>query len=261
LTRWGGIAAIAAIIWGATSASADEASVEGALVKHVKSSVVGISSYYGAEFHGRRTADGEIFDMHALTAASKTLPLPCYARVTNLRNGRSVVVRVNDRGPYVGGRMLDVAERVAKVLRYNGGLERVRLEYLGMAGPAGTDDQRALLASLKTGAETVTVAKAATGDEGVSTAERSAPALGFAEPASQAPAAVALQAAVRPVAPPSPEPLGVAAKLDASVRSLEAALEAAHQTAADAAKGAAQSLSPYGELVISPFKPLVEASR
>jgi rare lipoprotein A len=254
LTRWGVIAAIAATIAGAGAAKADEASVKTAMAARPKSGVVGVSSYYGADFHGRRTADGEIFDMRALTAASKSLPIPCYARVTNLRNGRSVVVRVNDRGPYVGGRMLDVSERVAKLLGYHGGLERVRLEYLGKAGPAGAADQRALLASLNIGA------RAKPADEGISVAERSQPALGYAEQPSQAPAAAALAAAVRPP-PPPPEALGLAARLDVSVRRLEAALEAAHQTAESAARSAADSLSPYGQLVIAPFKPIIEASR
>jgi rare lipoprotein A len=249
LTRWGVIAAIAATIGGAGAAKADEASVKTAMAARPKSSVVGVSSYYGADFHGRRTADGEVFDIRALTAASKTLPIPCYARVTNLSNGRSVVVRVNDRGPYVGGRMLDVSERVAKLLGYHGGLERVRLEYLGKAGPAGAADQRALLASLNIGA------RAKPADEGTSVAERSQPALGYAEQPSQAPAAAALAAAVRPA--PTPEPLGLAARLDVSVRQLEAALEAAHQTAESAAK----TLSPYGQLVIAPFKRIIEASR
>jgi rare lipoprotein A len=259
LTGWGVIAAMAATILGATSVLADEA--DSALSRRAISSVVGVSSYYGAAFDGRRTADGEIFDMHGITAANKTLPLPCYARVTNLRNGRSVVVRVNDRGPYIEGRMLDVSERVAKLLAYHGGLERVRLDFLGMAGPAGAADQRLLMASLKTGAARDAIARAKPKDEATTVAERSAPALGFAEEPAQAPAAAALNAAVRPVAPARPdadaEPLGLAAGLDASVRRLEAALEAAHQTAANAAK----KLSPYGELVLSPFKPLIEASR
>ena len=125
--------------------------------------------------------------MHAITAAHKTLPLPCYARVTNLRNGRSVVVRVNDRGPYIEGRMLDVSERVAKLLAYHGGLERVRVDFLGMAGPAGAADQRMLMASLKTGAARDAVARAKPRDDGVTVAERSAPALGFAEEPAQAP--------------------------------------------------------------------------
>jgi len=258
LARLGLFAALAVLALGSASASADEASVAAATSGRVLSSTVGISSYYGPGFNGLRTADGEVFDRFGLSAASKTLPIPCYARVTNLMNGRSVVVRVNDRGPYVGGRMLDVSERAARLLQFNGGMSRVRLEYLGKAGPAGADDQRALLASLKTGAEPTRIAKAKpAADDGVSVALRGAPALAYSEPKPQAPAAAALDAAVRPVAPPAPpqEPLGLAAKLDASVRQLEAALESAHQSAARVAK------SPFGELVVAPFKPLIEASR
>ena len=263
MTRWGVIAAIAATILGSASALADEPAGTAPSIGRPKSSFVGVSSYYGAQFDGRRTADGEIFDMHAITAANKTLPLPCYARITNLRNRRSIVVRINDRGPYIAGRMLDVSERVAKILRYNGGLERVRMDYIGMAGPSGADDQRTLLASLKTGSEPIALARAKPRDDGITVAERATPALGFAEEPAQAPAAVALIAAVRPVA--APEPLGVAAKLDSSVRQLEAALEVAHRTAKIAAEtvvnGAAKTLSPYGDLVTGPFKTLVEASR
>ncbi len=127
--RWGAIAAIAATIaGGAVSARADQAAVSAALTRRPFTSAVGISSYYGPGFHGRPTATGEIFDMHGLSAAHKTLPIPSYARVTNLHNGHSVIVRINDRGPYVGGRMLDVSERVARLLGFNGGLERVRLD-------------------------------------------------------------------------------------------------------------------------------------
>ena len=93
--RWGIFAACAAFLCGAAPAAADEASAVAAMAEHTQFSSVGIASYYGAEFHGRRTADGEIFDMHGLTAAHKTLPIPCYARVTNLDNGRSIVVRIN----------------------------------------------------------------------------------------------------------------------------------------------------------------------
>jgi len=270
LTHWGAIAAIAALTGASASAMADEASVSAALGSHKISSVIGLSSYYGSEFHGHRTADGERFDMRGLTAAHKTLPIPCYARVTNLSNGRSVVVRVNDRGPYIHGRMLDVSARVAGLLHFHGGLERVRLDYLGKAGPADAGDQRALLASLKTGDEPDVVAKAKPEprpepepDEGVTVAERSALAYSGSPPASSAPAAAALAAAVRPI--PAAAPLSMAAKLDASVRSLEAALGGAHQVAMDAgretAQRAVQTLSPYGGLVIAPFKKLVEASR
>ncbi len=72
---------------------------------------VGIASWYGADFHGRRTANGEVFDANALTAAHPTLPLPCYAYVTNLDNGKTVLVRVNDRGPYVNDRLIDMSMR------------------------------------------------------------------------------------------------------------------------------------------------------
>ncbi len=253
MTRWGIIAAIAAISSGAVAAKADEASVKRAVTARASSTYVGLSSFYGAEFNGRRTADGEIFDMHGLTAAHKSLPIPCYARVTNLRNGRSLVVRINDRGPYIHGRMLDVSERVAKILGYNGGLERVRLDYLGKAGPGGASEQRALMASLNGGA------KAKRAEEGETVAVRSEPALGYAERTAQAPAAAALAAAVRPA--PQLAPLGVAAGLDASVRKLQAALEAAHREGDRVAARAAETVSPFGELVTAPFKPLVEAAR
>jgi rare lipoprotein A len=76
----------------------------------------GIASWYGPGFHGKKTATGEIFDMYAMTAAHKTLPIPSYAQVTNLDNHRSVIVRINDRGPYVGNRELDLSYAAAKKL-------------------------------------------------------------------------------------------------------------------------------------------------
>ena len=77
----------------------------------------GVASWYGADFHGRRTANGEVFDANALTAAHPTMPLPCYAYVTNLDNGRTVLVRVNDRGPYVNDRIIDMSYAAAKAAR------------------------------------------------------------------------------------------------------------------------------------------------
>ena len=113
-------------------------------------SAVGFASWYGDAFHGRRTANGEIYDMRSLTAAHPTMPLPSYARVTNLSNGYSVIVRVNDRGPYHGGRVTDVSSRVADVLDFkNSGTARVRVDYVGPAPMEGSDDG-ALLASLRT---------------------------------------------------------------------------------------------------------------
>jgi rare lipoprotein A len=77
----------------------------------------GLASFYGPEFHGRLTANGEVFDMDSFSAAHPTLPIPCYARVTNLANHKSVIVRVNDRGPYAANRIIDVSKRTAHVLR------------------------------------------------------------------------------------------------------------------------------------------------
>jgi rare lipoprotein A len=111
----------------------------------------GIASWYGADFHGRRTANGEAYDMNAISAAHPTMPLPSYARVTNLENGRSMIVRVNDRGPYAPGRIIDLSVGTAKALgTFGQGLARVRVEYVGRAGLAGSDDA-ALLASLRHG--------------------------------------------------------------------------------------------------------------
>ena len=76
----------------------------------------GLASWYGRMFHGRKTASGEVYDMFAMTAAHKTLPIPSFARVTNVKNGLSVVVRVNDRGPYRRGRILDLSYAAAHAL-------------------------------------------------------------------------------------------------------------------------------------------------
>src|SRR5467141_2127465 len=111
----------------------------------------GMASWYGDDFHGRLTANGEVFDMASLTAAHPTLPMPCYARVTNLGNGKSLIVRVNDRGPYHGNRLIDVSNRAAELLEFKGyGVARVRVEYVGRA-PLEGDDDRQLVATLRTG--------------------------------------------------------------------------------------------------------------
>src|ERR1700730_10926888 len=79
----------------------------------------GLASWYGDAFHGRRTANGEVYDRDAVSAAHPPLPLPCYARVTNLRNRYSMIVRVNDRGPFAADRVLDVSRRVAQTLDFH----------------------------------------------------------------------------------------------------------------------------------------------
>ncbi len=99
----------------------------------------GVASWYGAEFHGRRTANGEIFHAGSLTAAHRTLPMPVNVRVTNLSNGRSLMLRVNDRGPFSRGRIIDVSDRAAELLGFkNQGTARVRVTYMGRAPLGGS---------------------------------------------------------------------------------------------------------------------------
>ena len=95
---------------------------------------IGIASWYGSPYHGRLTANGELYDMHALTAAHPTLQLPSVVRVTNLDNGRSLVLRVNDRGPFVNNRLIDLSRAAAQALGFERqGLARVHVVYLGTA--------------------------------------------------------------------------------------------------------------------------------
>jgi rare lipoprotein A len=91
----------------------------------------GIASWYGTKFHGRKTANGEIYDMNALTAAHRTLPMPSYVRVTNLENGRSLILLVNDRGPFARGRIIDISRRGSQLLNFQKqGTARVRVQVL-----------------------------------------------------------------------------------------------------------------------------------
>ena len=93
----------------------------------------GVASWYGPAFHGRPTANGERFDMNGVTAAHPTLPLPSRVRVTNLENGRQLELRVNDRGPFVNGRIIDLSRRAAQLLGFKRqGLTKVRVQYLGL---------------------------------------------------------------------------------------------------------------------------------
>ena len=111
---------------------------------------VGKASWYGDAFHGRLTANGEIYDRNSFTAAHPTLPLPSYARVTNLRNNTSMIVRVNDRGPYASNRIMDVSRGVAEALDFRRtGTAMVKVEYVARASLAGSDDAK-LLATLRT---------------------------------------------------------------------------------------------------------------
>jgi rare lipoprotein A len=192
---------------------------------------VGMASWYGAAFHGRRTANGEVYDMASLSAAHPTMPLPSYARVTNLENGYSVIVRVNDRGPYHAGRVMDVSSRVADVLDMKAmGTAKVKVDYVGAAPLEGSDDSQ-LLASLRTdgspanmiGFPSAPVLMANAGGEQTETIwsffsggggrggqqPQSEPS---AAPPPVAPEPPPVQAASAPEpAPPAPEPVQVAA--------------------------------------------------
>jgi rare lipoprotein A len=115
-----------------------------------KYSATGLASWYGSQFRGRMTANGEVFDMDSVTAAHPTMPLPSYIRVTNTANGRSIIARVNDRGPFHSRRLIDVSERVAEALDFRRvGTARVKVDYIGRAPTEGSDDQL-LMASLRT---------------------------------------------------------------------------------------------------------------
>ena len=107
---------------------------------------IGIASWYGHRFHRRMTANGEWFDMEYFTAAHPTMPLPSYARVINLKNGKEIVVRVNDRGPFVGSRLIDLSKKTAEMLQFRvQGIAKVRVQYIG---PAPLDDNGQHLAAM-----------------------------------------------------------------------------------------------------------------
>ena len=105
----------------------------------------GIASWYGRDFHGKRTSNGEVYDMHAMTAAHKTLPLGVFVKVENVDNGREAIVRVNDRGPFVKGRIIDLSYAAAKKLGVDlAGTAPVRVEALGYQGGGAAGKYKAL---------------------------------------------------------------------------------------------------------------------
>src|ERR1700735_5576722 len=174
----------------------------------------GMASWYGAAFHGRRTANGEVYDMASLSAAHPTMPLPSYARVTNLQNGYSVIVRVNDRGPYHAGRVMDVSSRVADVLDMKAmGTAKVKVDYVGPAPMEGSDDSQ-LLASLRTdGSQANMIGYSAPAMMANAAAEQTETIWSFfsggGRGGQQAPTQPDAQSAPEP--PPPPEPVRVAA--------------------------------------------------
>jgi len=139
----------------------------------------GLASWYGPNFHGRLTANGEIYDQFALSAAHPTMPLPSYAKVTNLENGASVTVRVNDRGPFSRGRIIDLSSRAAHMLGYTKkGVAKVRVEYVGKARLDGLDEQQ-LLATYHPGSlnRKTVLASATTGNNSLATTPETKPAV------------------------------------------------------------------------------------
>src|SRR5262245_46078443 len=136
--RWGGAAALgAALALGSAGCSLVREAHEVAALPPVENGgQVGIASWYGPGFHGNRTANGEIFDQNELTAAHPSLPLGSRAVVTNLTNGRSVEVRINDRGPFVGGRVIDLSYAAARTIDMIGpGTAKVRIDVLDAVAP------------------------------------------------------------------------------------------------------------------------------
>ena len=165
-----------------------------------KYDATGIASWYGPQFHGKMTANGEIFDQHQMTAAHPTLPMPVLARVTNLENGRSVIVRVNDRGPFAAGREIDMSRKAAEELGFvQKGTAKVRVQYIGRAPlDGGIGDGRAVAETfvaprVDTPAEERSVASAApvTSVATVSTTVLAAPAGSVSAPPQTDTAAMA----------------------------------------------------------------------
>lgn len=104
-------------------------------------SETGLASWYGRSFHGKRTSSGELFDMHAMTAAHKELPMNTVLKVKNLENGRETIVRVNDRGPFVGKRIIDLSQSAAKALKLAGkGTAKVEITVMGVPGSSHATD-------------------------------------------------------------------------------------------------------------------------
>lgn len=232
---------------------------------------VGLASWYGPRFHGRRTANGETFDKDSLTAAHPTLPLPSYVRVTNVSNGRSLVVRVNDRGPFHKGRLIDVSQRTADVLGFRGaGVGNVKVDYIGLAG-AGASDNRKLIATYQefgrpTAPEGMQVARLRPVSDaelvggapatGVVLARADAPApsvaVGLRGPQSVTVAAYAPQPAERPLAAAMERPAQVAVRPAAVAGS--APVEPAQKRVVRPSEPVLASVAPAVEVKVEPAK-------
>jgi rare lipoprotein A len=208
-----------------------------------RSSETGLASWYGDAFHGRLTANGEVYDVEGLTAAHPTMPLPSYARVTNLANGRSMIVRVNDRGPFARDRVIDVSSRVADMLDFkSAGTARVRVDYMGPAQMDGLDE-RMLVASYREGGKGLF--GLGSGDGAFAIAEAPAPRVRPAVTAFQAPLPVNSPMLLLPLGAYDEDPLGPLIIRTSMVNgyAAEAPRSAAQSAADDLARAPASAVS------------------
>jgi rare lipoprotein A len=144
----------------------------------------GVASWYGPDFHGHNTSSGEVYDMYAMTAAHRTLPIPCYARVTNLSNGRSVVVRINDRGPFVANRIIDLSYSAASRLDIvRTGTAFVELRTVGVGDSGGVAPPIQVTAAATMSPATPPASSAPTGS---AVADAAAATIGASQPAAVA---------------------------------------------------------------------------
>ena len=215
----------------------------------------GIASWYGTDFHGKYTANGELYDMNDLTAAHRTLPMPSLVRVTNLDNGRSIVIRVNDRGPFARGRIIDVSRRSAQLLGFEQiGTAKVRVEIL-----ADESRQMAALARRTPGPDDEKPAAAPLGQVAVQTLAPPPGATVAPAPAPQAarptystpPASAPASRTGRPVA--NPPPPAVAAQDPARPNAAQAQIAAASQPQTAAADSAAPPTTT-GQVTVVPVQ-------
>lgn len=217
----------------------------------------GIASWYGDAFNMKATADGEIFDMNQLSAAHTTLPLPSMVEVTNLDNGRRMTVRVNDRGPFVGGRIIDLSRAAAQELGYDrAGTAHVRVRYLGpapLAGPAA-GVRYAKAAPPPAGAATLPTRSRRPADEDIFEEASYAPATPVApRPLVSAPEAVSV-ATLAPLPPARPSRDIAATASPAGAVGQAFRIQAGAFSDQENARRAAAQLAATGAATIEPFE-------
>ncbi|MGN1208737.1 MAG: septal ring lytic transglycosylase RlpA family protein [Duodenibacillus sp.] len=220
---------------------------------------VGVASWYGKQFHGKKTAIGEKYDMYQLSAAHPTMELPSYARVTNLANGRSIIVRVNDRGPFLNNRVMDLSYAAAVQLGYQkAGTTRVRIERITRADiAAGRVPGRGitgLLAAVATLGSTQSKTASPSSSEKVSSAtpSTSKPTVKTVTPPVTAPIVVAAQAPAavpNPTAPSAPTAREPIAALDITVEDAVDSTQAASAPSVAQAAEAPSSSSPADDAI------------